>query len=117
MQYLAIVKSNGSIPVENVIADFERMWVYSTTLIIITSSASTKWVYAAFELMKKGVEVKVIQLDSSSFGARFTTIDNSVLLQQLGVPGVLVSVNDNLEQILTPEYYPQNVNLINTESK
>ena len=117
MQYLAIVKSNGSIPLENVISDFERMWVYSTTLIIITSSASTKWVYAAFELMKKGVEVKVIQLDSSSFGARFTTIDNSVLLQQLGVPGVLVSVNDNLEQILTPEYYPQNVNLINSESK
>ena len=113
MQYLAIVKSNGSIPVENVIADFERMWVYSTTLIIITSSASTKWVYAAFELMKKGVEVKVIQIDSSSFGARFTTINNSELLQNLGVPAVLVSANDNFEQILIPEYYPQNVNLVN----
>ena len=113
MQYLAIVKSNGSIPVENVIADFERMWVYSTTLIIITSSASTKWVYAAFELMKKGVEVKVIQIDSSSFGARFTSINNSELLQNLGVPAVLVSANDNFEQILIPEYYPQNVNLVN----
>ena len=114
MQYLSIVKSSGSIPVENVISDFERMWVYSTTVIIITSSASANWVYAAFELMKKGVDVKVIQMDSSSFGARFTTINNSQLLQDLGVPNVLVSVNDDLAQILIPEYYPQTVGLINS---
>ena len=64
--------------------------------------------------MKKGVDVKVIQMDSFSFGARFTTINNSQLLQDLGVPNVVVSVNDDLRQILIPEYYPQAVGLINS---
>ena len=114
MQYLSIVKSSGAVPLENVISDFERMWVYSTTVIIITSSASANWVYASFELMKKGVDVKVIQMDSSSFGARFTTINNSQLLQNLGVPNLLVSANDDLGQRLIPDYYPQTVGLINS---
>jgi len=64
--------------------------------------------------MKKGVDVKVIQMDSSSFGARFTTINNSQLLQNLGVPNLLVSANDDLGQRLIPDYYPQTVGLINS---
>ena len=114
MQYLAIVKPSGSIPIEQVISDFERMWVYSTTVVIITSSASPKWVHSSFELMKKGVDVKVIQLDSNSFGARFTTVNNNQLLQELGVPSVLVSVNDDIEQMLRPDYYPQSMDLVNS---
>ena len=112
MEYLAIVKSTGIIPLQDVIADFERMWVYSTTVLIITSSASPKWVHASFELMKKGVDVKVIQLDSDSFGARFTNINNTQLLQDLGVPSVLVSVDDDIEQKLRPEFYNQNMELV-----
>ena len=112
MEYLAIVKSTGIIPLQDVIADFERMWVYSTTVLIIRSSASPKWVHASFELMKKGVDVKVIQLDSDSFGARCTNINNTQLLQDLGVPSVLVSVDDDIEQKLRPEFYNQNMELV-----
>ena len=112
MEYFAIVKSNGSIPLENVISDFERMWTYSTTVIIISSSASSSWVYAAFELMKKGVDVKVVQLDSLSFGARFTTLGNNQLLHDLGVPTVMFASHDDLDRILIPEYHSQTVSLV-----
>ena len=57
---------------------------------------------------------KVIQLDSNSFGARFTTVNNNQLLQELGVPSVLVSVNDDIEQMLRPDYYPQSMDLVNS---
>ena len=91
--------------------EIEPINVINTTVIIISSSPNSSWVYSTFELMKKGVDVKVIQLDSVSFGTRFTTLNNNQLLNELGIPTVLFSSEDKLEDVLVPEYYSPTVSL------
>ena len=101
MEYLAMSKATGTVPLEAALPKEENLWGYHTSLVIITSSHHTEWAQAVRELAKRRVRVAVILVDGGSFGGYFNTLNVVPELYAAGVPPYVVRKGDDIPVALS----------------
>ena len=104
MEFLALSKSEGSVPLETLLAQEEQLWGYHSSLIVITPSNRPDWVTALRELMRRRVRVAVVLLDGASFDGFFNTVDVVPHLYLAGIPPYLVRKGDEIPVALSRVY-------------
>ena len=101
MEFLAMSRAKGSVPVEDVLTKEEILWGQNTTLIIITSSPRMEWAVAVKQLIRRRVRVVAVLLDGRSFGTHFDTLAVLPELHAEGVPTYLVRRGDDISVSLS----------------
>ncbi|MCH7786562.1 MAG: DUF58 domain-containing protein [Chloroflexi bacterium] len=104
MEFLAMSKAEGTVPLEGVLPREEGLWGYHSSLIIITPSHRLDWVLAVRELTRRRVKVAVILLDGPSFGGIFQTLDVVTALYESGIPPYVVRKGDDIPVALSRTY-------------
>ena len=104
MEFLAMSRAEGSVPVETALASEELLWGQHSTLVIITASPRKEWAFAAKELMRRRVKIVAIVLDGRSFGTYFDSLEVVPELRAEGVPTYVVRKGDNVTVALSQVY-------------
>ena len=104
MEFLAMSRAEGSVPVETALASEELLWGQHSTLVIITASPRKEWAFAAKELMRRRVKIVAIVLDGRSFGTFFDSLEVVPELRAEGVPTYVVRKGDNVTVALSQVY-------------
>ena len=84
LRHIAASEPVGDVPLMDMLADREREFSQSTSLVIITAAGDGTWVHAVAGLQRRGVKISVVLLDRASFGGT----DNSTALTGLVKAGV-----------------------------
>ena len=101
MQSLAMSKAEGTTPLEVVLPQEEQLWSHHTSLVVITSSPQAEWATALGQLVKRGVRVVVVLVDSISFGGFRNTLDALDHLYLLGLPTYVVRKGNDIQAALS----------------
>ena len=104
MEFLAISKAEGPVPLEALLANEEKLWSYHSSLVVITSSPRQEWVTALKTLTRRRVRVAVVLLDGGSFGAFFNSLDVVPELYVAGIAPYLVRKGDDIAVALSQPY-------------
>ena len=104
MEFLALSKAEGTVPLEDVLPREENLWGYNSTLIVITASHSTEWVSALSELTRRKSRVGVILLDAHSFGGVYDTLRVVPELHSVGIAPYVVKKGDTIPLSLSGVY-------------
>ena len=104
MEFLAMSKAEGDIPLEQLLPMEEQLWGYHSSLVVITSSHHLEWVSALRELSRRRVRVAVILLDSQSFGGMFDSMAVIPKLYDIGISPYLIRQGDNIPVALSSAY-------------
>ena len=68
LRHIAASTPHGETPLIDVLAELEREFSQSSSLVVITSSGRGPWIEALTGLQRRGVRVNVVLLDRESFG-------------------------------------------------
>ncbi len=102
LEYLAVLQAEGRRRLAEVIALEEPFFTRGTTLVIVTSSTSSKWVDALRELRRRGVRMVAVLVDPSSFDPHARPLDEvRAALAILGVPTYVVRNGDPIPEALS----------------
>ena len=104
MEFLAMSKAEGTVPLEDALPREEELWGYNSSLIVITASHDPQWVTALRELTRRRSSVAVILLDARSFGGIYDTLDVVPELYTVGIPPHVVRRGDNIPMALSKVY-------------
>lgn len=102
LEYLAVLQAEGRTRLQDVLALEETFWKRGTTLVIVTSSASSKWVGGLRVLRQRGVRPVVVLVDPASFDP-YARHQNEVraALAIHGVPTYVVRNGDDIPTALS----------------
>ena len=117
MEFLAMSKAEGNVPLEVALAKEEVLWGYNSSLIIITSSHNLEWVMALKELTKRRVRAAVILIDGKSFQSFFNTMDVLTELYFAGVPPYVVRKGDDISVALSQVYTASGMEAVEQREK
>ncbi len=101
LEFLALSKADGVIPLEALLPEEEQLWGYHSSLIVITPSNRPEWVTALRELTRRRVRVAVVLLDGASFGGFFNSVDVIPDLYLSGIPPYLIRKGDDIPVALS----------------
>ena len=101
MEFLAMSRAEGSVPIETALTREEMLWGPHSTLIIVTSSPRAEWAFAVRQLMRRRVKVVAILIDGQSFGTHFDTLRVVPDLIGEGVPTYVVRKDDDIAVALS----------------
>ena len=104
MEYLAMSKSEGTLPLADVLSSEEQLWGTHSSLVIITSSHRLDWTAAARELMRRRVRIAVVLIDGQSFGGLFETLSVVPELYDAGIAPFVVRMGDDIPVALSRPY-------------
>ena len=104
MEFLAISKSEGTVPLDEVIALEEQLWGYHSSIVVITSSHRVEWVTALKELIRRRIKVLVVLLDGMSFGGIYDSTAVVPKLYEAGVSPYIVKQGDSIPVALSHTY-------------
>ena len=104
MDFLAMSKAEGTVPLDEVLAKEERLWGYNSSIVVITPSHRTEWVTALKELTRRRVRSAVILLDSKSFGGIFDSTSVVPELHDAGIGPYVVRQGDAIPVALSRTY-------------
>ncbi len=104
MEYLARGKSEGTVSLEDALAQEEQLWGTHSSLVIITSSHRIGWATAVRELVRRRVRVAAIVVDGSSFGGMFETMRVIPELYDAGVAPFVVRMGDDIPVALSAPF-------------
>ncbi len=104
MEYLAMSKAEGTVPLEEVIALEEQLWGYHSSVIVITPSHRVGWATALKELIRRRVRVVAVLLDGMSFGGIFDSTAVVPDLYAAGVSPYVVKQGDSIPIALSHTY-------------
>ena len=104
MEYLAMSKAEGSLPLEDVLAREEQLWGTQSALIVITPSHRRAWATAVKELVRRRVRVATVLVDGQSFGGMFETAAIIPELYDAAVDPYLVRMGDDVPVALAHTY-------------
>ncbi len=96
MQYLALGKPVGTVPLEIVLPNEEMLWGHNSSLVVVTSSHNTEWPVALRELTKRGVRIVAVHVDAQSFGGFFDSSEIPSLLYSSGIQSYTVKKGDDI---------------------
>ena len=104
MEFLAMSKAEGSVPLDQALAREEELWGYNSSLIVITASHLGDWVSALRELTRRRSRAAVALLDARSFGGAYDTLEVVPDLYSAGIPPYVVSQGDDIRLSLSRVY-------------
>ena len=104
MEYLAMSKAEGSLPLEDVLVREEQLWGTQSAVIIITPSHREAWAVAVKELVRRRVRVATILVDGQSFGGMFETMSIIPALYEAAVDPYVVRMGDDVPIALAHTY-------------
>lgn len=100
LELLAVVHSESSQPLEEMVISEEARFARGATAVIITPSTDEGWLRACRVLAARGAGVRVVLLEASTFGARQSPLLLVSSLTVMGVPTYLVKKGDDLARTL-----------------
>jgi uncharacterized protein (DUF58 family) len=101
LEILAVIQPHGHIPLQQVLATEGAHLARHTTLIVVTSSADSKWVAALRGLRARGVQGIGVLLAARTFGSAPDWEPALADLQASGLPAYLVQRGDDLATTLS----------------
>jgi uncharacterized protein (DUF58 family) len=84
MRHIASSRPEGDTPLLDILAELEREFSQSSSLVVITGAGDGDWTKALAGLQRRGVRTTAVVLDRASFGGR----DNDDAVQSLLMGGV-----------------------------
>jgi uncharacterized protein (DUF58 family) len=100
LETLAVVRAGGGMPFEQLLTIEGDHLPRGTTLIAITPSSREGWLTAAQRLLRRGLRVIAVLIDSESFGGRPGVRQAASRLALSGIPTYTVRQGDNLSAVL-----------------
>lgn len=96
LEMLAWSKTEGDIPLAEVLAQDTMKLDRFASLLIVTSSTTTEWVSVLQNLMYRGLSITVVLVDPTSFGGDRSCYEVVMRLLSAGIPAYVVRRGDSL---------------------
>ncbi len=101
LETLAVVRAEGTVPLDHLLTLESDQLVRGATVIVITPSTREDWVAAAHRLVRRGVRVIAVLLDGRSFGGRPGIEQTAMQLAMIRVPSYIIHKDDDLSVSLS----------------
>ena len=101
LETLAVIRAQGRVSLEQVIAAEERRFGRNTTVVAITSSTSVEWVGALRDIRRRGVGALAVLLEASTFGQAPSAMGAMSSLVASDIPTYLVKNGAPLDAALS----------------
>lgn len=101
LESLAVVQTEGEMPLEALVEVQARHLPRGSTAVIITPSTSDSVFRTADVLLRRGLRPVVVLIDGSTFGGEDNPDELISSLEFLGVPICRVAFNDDLSKVLS----------------
>lgn len=101
LETLAVVRARGTISLEQMLTLEGEQFTRGTTAIVITPSTRDGWVTAAHRLVRRGLRVIAVLIDSEAFGGRPGTQMISSHLAAVKIPTYIIQRGDDLRFALS----------------
>jgi len=101
LEALALLRPEGTLPLQGVVEAQARHLPRGSTAVLITSSASDAVFRTADILLRRGLRPVGVLIDGATFGGYFSTEPLAASLQALGVPVCRIVNGDNLSAVLS----------------
>ena len=101
LEALALLRPQGSLPLEGLVEAQARHLPRGSTVVIITPNPSNAVFQTADVLTRRGLRPVAVLIDAITFGGEFPMEPVEYQLQTLGIPSCRVQEGDDLEQVLT----------------
>ncbi len=101
---LALSEARGTIPLDSVLTQNESLWGRRSSLIVITASPRPEWVVAVDQLVRRGVSVTTVLIDSDSFGANINSLELIEHLASAGITTYVLRKDEDIRTSLTRSY-------------
>ncbi len=96
LEMLAWSKTEGDIPLAEVLSQNTMKLDRFASLLIVTSSTATEWVSVLQSLMYRGLSIAVVLVDPTSFGGDESCYEVAMRLLSAGIPAYVVRRGDAL---------------------
>jgi uncharacterized protein (DUF58 family) len=101
LETLTLSKAEGDCALAGVLAKNAAQFGRSASVLVVTTSTATEWIAVLRELRYRGLNIVVVLVDPTSFGAK-GSVDEAVMeLMSLGIPTYLVHRGDSLPYALS----------------
>lgn len=101
LETLAVLRAEGTIPVQDVINAEINLLPRGTTIIVVTCTTDEHWAIFARDLKRRGMRVVTVLIDPASFGGEKTNKGLALLLQASGVMTYEIRNGDNMTVALS----------------
>ncbi len=101
LETLAFVKSEGSLPLEELIATQSGQLPQGSSAVLITSSVRPEIIQAIDDLLRRNLNPTVVLLDALSFGGMEGSVALEESLRKINVPVCRIICGDDLGQALS----------------
>lgn len=101
LEMLAVSKTEGEVPLHEILSESVTRLSRFTSLLVITSSTVTEWASVVEDLTYRGLVIGVVLIDPMSFGADESSHEVSLKLVGAGIPVYVVKSGDALGSALT----------------
>jgi uncharacterized protein (DUF58 family) len=101
LESLALVRSEGSIPIHSLVEAQARHLPRGSTVVIVTPSSSDAVFQTSDMIMRRGLRPVAVLVDGATFGGYFSVERLATSLQALRVPTCRVAEGDDLGQALS----------------
>lgn len=101
LETLAFVKSEGSLPLEELVATQAGQLPQGSSAVLITSSVRPEIMHAIDDLLRRNLNPTVVLLDAQSFGGLEGSVALEESLRKINVPVCRIICGDDLGQALS----------------
>lgn len=96
LDLLAVVRSDSSMPLEQLLLSEEVRFARGATVVIMTPTTDERWLATCSLLISRGVTVFAVLLEASTFGAKGSSLLSVSSLAASGIATYLVKRGDDL---------------------
>ncbi|GAP14733.1 uncharacterized conserved protein [Longilinea arvoryzae] len=100
LEMLAFIDCEGQLPLEALVQSQASQLMRGSSVILITTKASSSILLAIEELQRRGTRPIVVLVDSATFGGSAPAQDPALELASRGVPMKLIKLGDDLKAAL-----------------
>lgn len=101
LETLAVLRTRGDVPFEQLLTLEGDQLARGTTVVVVTPSTREGWVAATHRLLRRGLRVIAVLVDSEDFGGRPGIHQNAIRLSTINVPTYIVRRGDDLRVALS----------------
>jgi len=101
LETLALIRGEGSLPLDGLIESQARHLPRGSTVVIVTPNGSDTVYQVADLLLRRGLRPVAVLIDGSTFGGNISTQSLAVSLQTLSIPVCVIVEGDDLSKALS----------------
>jgi uncharacterized protein (DUF58 family) len=101
LEALALLRAEGTLPLEGLIEAQARHLPRGSTVVLITPATSEMVVQIADLLLRRGMRPVVVLIDAATFGGYFSSVHLEKSLSILGVPACNLRYGDDMSAVLS----------------